>query len=154
MNSSIGSKFEFTSNSIAEDPNSYLKESSGRKKLQSLISTSSIQQEFSEELVTIKTESEDIFNETDLDEKNIHDPLASSFTQNGYRHIAPKKEVPEFSCAMCSSVFPLYDSLIRHIESVHEGKRLFKCEICNHRSSQKSNLKTHLKSVHEKKKPM
>ena len=66
LNSSIGSKFEFTSNSIAEDPNSYLKESSGRKKLQSLISTSSIQQDFSEELVTIKTESEDIFNETNL----------------------------------------------------------------------------------------
>ena len=130
LNSSHGSKFEFTSNSIAEYPNSHLEESYDRKKLQSLASTS-MQQEFSEELVTIKTESEDIFNETNLDEKNIHDPLATSFTQNGYRHIAPKKEVPEFNCAMCSSVFPHYDTLIRHIESVHEGKRAFQCVRCN-----------------------
>ena len=79
FNSSIGSKFEFT-----KDPNSYLEESSGRKKLQSLISTS-IQQEFSEELVTVKTESKDLFDETNLDEKNIDDPLATSFTQKGYR---------------------------------------------------------------------
>ena len=43
--------------------------------------------------------------------------------------------------------------MIRHIASVHEGKKTFKCEFCDFSSFQKGNVNQHVAVVHEKKKP-
>ena len=40
-----------------------------------------------------------------------------------------------------------------HIESVHEGKKLFKCKICDSSFTQKRYMNRHIESVHEGKKP-
>ena len=39
-------------------------------------------------------------------------------------------------------------SLKKHVNFVHEGKRLFKCEICNGRFTEKIKLKQHIEDVH------
>ena len=40
----------------------------------------------------------------------------------------------------------------RHVEAVHEKKKLFKCAICDKSFARKTAMKAHSEIVHEKKK--
>ena len=54
-----------------------------------------------------------------------------------------KKSKKTYNCSHCNSNFSRKPSLLRHIESVHEGKRPFVCTICNRKFAQKNNLRKH-----------
>ena len=67
-----------------------------------------------------------------------------------------------YSCPLCDKSFSKSGNLQRHIESIHEGKKIFldhereKPNTCSHCSAafyKKSDLRNHIDRVHEKKKP-
>ena len=45
------------------------------------------------------------------------------------------------------------NGLLKHIESVHEGKKPYLCLLCNQKFSQKSKLKGHVARIHDGNKP-
>ena len=53
-------------------------------------------------------------------------------------------------CSFCNKKFANEGRLKRHIESVHEKKKLFLCTICDHSFAENWILKNHIASVHEK----
>ena len=56
-------------------------------------------------------------------------------------------------CEICSSIFKTKETLKRHLQTVHEGKKPYKCDICDSSFSEKAKLKAHISIVHEGKKP-
>ena len=126
-------------------------ESSARKKSrkQSLTSTS-IRHEFSEDIFTIKTEPKDILNEKKLDEKNILDPLATSFTQKGSlnhdRNLDIKVEGIESDiiCNICSKGFNTKQALATHVSKSHRDA----CNVCFEQFESKQDLEGHMVKAH------
>ena len=55
-------------------------------------------------------------------------------------------------CKLCDSSFATKQSLKKHIESLHEGKKPFECSICNAKIAQKGHLNYHILYVHGEKK--
>ena len=56
-------------------------------------------------------------------------------------------------CDVCNSVFKSKGNLKKHIQLVHERKKLFKCGTCDAGFTTKYVLRMHCESVHEGKKP-
>ena len=54
----------------------------------------------------------------------------------------------KFQCNQCNQQFTRKDSLIVHIQSIHEGVK-YACSQCNQQFSAKGNLTTHIQSIHE-----
>ena len=54
-----------------------------------------------------------------------------------------------FTCDLCNSAFTKKHCILRHIESVHEGKKPFICEICKSQYAEKGSLIKHVLSKHE-----
>ena len=57
-----------------------------------------------------------------------------------------------FICNICDASFSEKGNINLHVESVHEGKKLFKCNDCDEVFSPKGNLKKHIDLAHEGKK--
>ena len=55
-------------------------------------------------------------------------------------------------CSICNYSCSQKGTLIKHIATLHEGKKTFKCSICDYCSSEKEQLKIHISSVHKGKK--
>ena len=58
-----------------------------------------------------------------------------------------------FKCDLCNSTFTKKHSILRHIESVHEGKKPFMCEVCKSQYAEKGSLIKHVLSKHENRRP-
>ena len=56
-------------------------------------------------------------------------------------------------CGICGKVFKVKQSLKRHIETFHEGKKPFKCNLCEFSSATNYGLDCHEKSIHVREKP-
>lgn len=65
-----------------------------------------------------------------------------------------KRKRGMFPCNLCCSVFGLRHNLLRHVRTIHEGKRPFKCTVpgCKASFVQRFDLQTHQTSVHAKRK--
>ena len=59
------------------------------------------------------------------------------------------KTIKTFLCDICNKAFETNSAMIKHVLSVHEGKKPFKCESCGSSYTQKSSLDVHIKLVHE-----
>lgn len=64
-----------------------------------------------------------------------------------------KRLFGSFDCKICNASFTLKPNLLRHIDTVHEGKKPFKCRFCEYCSAAKHVLKEHEISIHLQKKP-
>ena len=64
------------------------------------------------------------------------------------RHIESKHEGITYSCNQCDSHFTLKHVLQNHIKAKHEDAK-FECEKCDYVASLQSHLKRHIQSVHE-----
>ena len=51
-------------------------------------------------------------------------------------------------CEICDKEFKSNKDLKRHVNIVHEKKKLFHCEFCNHNFSQQYVLVNHITAVH------
>ena len=64
-------------------------------------------------------------------------------------HINAQFPICDYSCTRKTN-------LKKHIDTIHEGKKLhkpYKCSICDYSCTKKSNLDDHIYAVHEGKKP-
>lgn len=62
-----------------------------------------------------------------------------------------EKRTPNLTCSHCGKTFATSSKLKRHIDNVHEKKKLHTCPQCQKCFSQKGHLKIHVAGVHEKK---
>ena len=63
--------------------------------------------------------------------------------------IGATKSLKSFKRSTCSSDFKSKQSLKKHIENIHEGKKLFGCTICNARFHLKIDANRHIEITHE-----
>ena len=54
----------------------------------------------------------------------------------------------KFECDKCESQFKYRSSLVRHIQSIHEGVK-YACNHCDQQFSQDATLHAHIRSIHE-----
>ena len=54
----------------------------------------------------------------------------------------------KYNCDVCKKSYPRKNALVRHIETVHDGKR-FECKNCNRSFTNPRSLKAHQLAVHE-----
>ena len=59
-----------------------------------------------------------------------------------------QNENSQFSCDNCGKKFAYKQSLLRHVQAVHNGVK-FQCDLCDASYSQVNNLKNHKKYNHE-----
>ena len=52
-------------------------------------------------------------------------------------------------CTLCDYSSGIFKNLVRHIQTVHEGRRDYKCEICGKAFKEAAALKYHISHVHE-----
>ena len=53
-----------------------------------------------------------------------------------------------FDCDQCEGKFKRKDSLIIHIQSIHEGVK-YPCNQCNYQATHQANLRKHIQSKHD-----
>ena len=58
----------------------------------------------------------------------------------------------DHTCSKCGHSFTSRETLHKHMENVHEGKKPHKCNFCEARFYQSFSLKKHISSVHKGKK--
>ena len=51
-------------------------------------------------------------------------------------------------CSLCSSKLSSRDSLIRHMKSIHTGRKLSRCATCNEQFGSDSSMYRHIKKFH------
>ena len=56
-------------------------------------------------------------------------------------------------CSICDTNFAQMDNMIKHMASVHEGKKSFKCNVRCAKFVQKNFLNTNVETIHEWNKP-
>ena len=55
----------------------------------------------------------------------------------------------KYKCTHCSKAFPVSKDLIRHVRTVHEGRKDFKCDQCEMAYGQSGDLKRHKIRAHQ-----
>ena len=78
------------------------------------------------------------------------DQCEIKFTQKRslIRHIQSKHEGAKYACNQCDQQFARQSDLRRHTQSVHEGVK-YACYQCDQQYTQQGDLKKHIQSVHE-----
>ena len=137
LSSKIEPKFEIASKSISKEEFFNMTTSSDRKKSrkQSLTSAS-IRTEFPEDLVTIKTESKGLFDETNFDDENLSDPLDTNVKDEN----AEKNVV----CTICNKRFISKNRCATHVFRKHKDS----CNVCLKQFKSKQDLKDHITTAH------
>ena len=137
LSSKIEPKFEIASKSISKEEFFNMTNSSNRKKSrkQSLTSAS-IRNEFPVDLVTIKTESKGLFDETNFGDENQYDPLDTNV----------KGEVAENNlvCTFCNKRFISKQSCATHVYQKHRDL----CNVCLKQFESKQHLEDHITTAH------
>lgn len=57
-------------------------------------------------------------------------------------------EEKKHACTRCTSRFKMRGDLLRHVKTVHEGKKMFTCETCGKAFGHSGHLNRHISSVH------
>ena len=137
----IEPKFEIASKSISKEEFFNMTNSSNRKKSrkQSLTSAS-IRNEFIDDLVSIKTESKDLFNETNMNEENLSDPLDT----NEKGEDAENDTICKVPCTICSMKFVTKQARAAHVSLKHSGT----CNVCLKQFESKQHLEDHISTAH------
>ena len=139
----IEPKFEITSNMISKEGlTSNLTKSNQRKKSRKQSLTSdSIRNEFIDNLVSIKIDSKDLFNETNMNEENLSDPLDT----NEKGEDAERDTICKVACTICSKFFVSKQALAAH---VFAGKHSDTCNVCLKQFESKQHLEDHITTAH------
>ena len=69
-------------------------------------------------------------------------------SRNFTLHVNSQHKNIKATCPICTKKIS-EDFLTRHIETVHEGKRLYECKICKKSYTQKTHLNTHIEATHK-----
>ena len=88
----------------------------------------------------------------DIYQNNFENSLPSSIAES--EMYKEEYNVAEFKCFDCNKLFSDKFSLKKHVQSVHEGKKLYKCSSCDMRFVSKWSKKEHFRIVHEGQNPM
>ena len=64
------------------------------------------------------------------------------------RHIEIVHEGKRLKCNFCSMTFTTSHNIIKHFSVLHAGKGVFKCELCEKRFLKKTTLSTHVHTMH------
>ena len=141
LSSKIEPKFEIVSKSISKEEFFNMTNSSNRKKSrkQSLTSAS-IRNEFIDNLVSIKTESKDLFDETNLNEENLSDPLDT----NKKGEDDESDTICKVACTVCSMKFVTKQALAAHVFLKHSNA----CNVCLKQFESKQHLEDHISTAH------
>ena len=141
-------KFEIASKSISKEEFFNMTNSSNRKKSRKQSMTSAtIRNEFPEDLVTIKTESKCLFDETNLDDDNLSDPLDTN--------VKGGDAESEMVCNICNKRFISKRACLVHVFRKHRdvkgevAENNVVCTICNKRFISKNSCATHVFRKHK-----
>ncbi|KAI0564847.1 hypothetical protein FGB62_23g111 [Gracilaria domingensis] len=70
--------------------------------------------------------------------------LSTNSTASGSSDVSEKKHI----CSTCSARFKMRGDLLRHIRTVHEGKKRYQCPRCPKAFGHSGHLNRHIQSVH------
>ena len=137
----IEPKFEIASKSISKEEFFNMTNSSDRKKSrkQSLTSAS-IRNEFLDNLVSITTESKDLFDETNMNEENLSDPLDT----NEKGEDDESDTISKVACTICSMKFVTKQARAAHVSIKHSDT----CNVCLKQFESKKHLEDHIRTAH------
>merc|ERR1719203_1226739 len=137
LNSKIEPRFEKAFTSISKEEFFNLTNPNNQKKSRKQsLTLASIQNEFPEDLVTVKTESKGLFDETNFDDENLSDPLDTNVKDED----AEKNVV----CTICNKRFISKNRCATHVFQKHKDS----CNVCLKQFKSKQELKDHITTAH------
>ena len=76
------------------------------------------------------------------------DTRDSSFTSHVDDHMSEMRRSQDHQCLGCGSVFQTSDTLMKHVETVHQIQKIFPCSLCSETFLRKKKLLLHQDTLH------
>jgi KRAB domain-containing zinc finger protein len=137
--SKIEPKIEPASNSIAKEELSFVltKSSNQKESRKQSLTSALVRDDFIEDFVPIKIQSENLADETNLDDDNLSDPLDTN--------VKGEDDETDTVCTICNKKFISITTLRAHVVGKHRDA----CNVCLNQFESKELLEAHISTTHK-----